>query len=89
MKQQHAAQANEIRAGWFLILSACAGVACCSITLPYYSIGMLMGLVTAEFAWSRADFQCALILSSGRGALTAPMVGWLCERYGPRKVALH
>ena len=88
MKQQHAAQASEIRAGWFLILSACAGVACCSITLPYYSIGMLMGPVTADFGWSRAEFQGALILSSGLGALTAPVVGWLCDRYGPRKVAL-
>ena len=88
MKQQHAVPANEIRAGWFLILSACAGVACCSITLPYYSIGMLMGPVTTEFGWSRAQFQGALILSSGLGALTAPVVGWLCDRYGPRKVAL-
>ena len=86
--QRHAVQANEIRAGWFLILSACAGVACCSITLPYYSIGMLMGPVTASFGWSRAEFQGALLLSSGLGALTAPVVGWLCDRYGPRKVAL-
>lgn len=86
--QQQPVQATEIRAGWFLILSACAGVACCSITLPYYSIGMLMGPVTANFGWSRAEFQGALLLSSGLGALTAPLVGWLCDRYSPRKVAL-
>ena len=88
MTQQHPRHTSEIRAGWFLILSACAGVACCSITLPYYSIGMLMGPMTTHFGWSRAEFQGALLLSSGLGALTAPVVGWLCDRYGPRKVAL-
>ena len=88
MTPQSLRQPSELRSGWFLILSACAGVACCSITLPYYSIGVLMGPVTAAFGWSRAEFQSAMILSSGLGALTAPLVGWLCDRYGPRKVAL-
>ena len=88
MTQQQTLPRSEIRAGWFLILSACAGVACCSITLPFYSIGVLMRPVTATFGWSRAEFQSAMLLSSGLGALTAPVVGWLCDRYGPRKVAL-
>ncbi len=88
MAKQQTRGRGEIRQGWWLILSACAGVACCSITLPFYSIGVLMGPVTANFGWSRAEFQSAMLLSSGLGALTAPVVGWLCDRYGPRKVAL-
>lgn len=81
-------QVSEIRNGRWLILSACVGVVCCSITLPFYSIGVLMGPVTETFGWSRAQFQSAMVLSSGLGALTAPVVGWLCDRYGPRKVVM-
>jgi len=76
MELQRAEQSGEIRAGWFLILSACVGVACCSITLPYYSIGMLMGPITANFGWSRAEFEGALVLSTGLGALAAPLGAW-------------
>lgn len=79
---------GELRRGWLLILSACTGVICSSIVLPYYSIGALVVPVTTEFGWSRAQFQAAILLSSGLGALTAPVVGWLSDRYGSRRVAL-
>lgn len=81
-------QVSEIRSGAWLLLSAGFGVLCCSITLPFYSIGVLMGPVTAEFGWTRAEFQSAMLLSSGLGALTSPVIGWLCDRFGTRTVAL-
>jgi len=79
---------EELRRGWRLIGAACAGVICSSIVLPYYSIGALVAPVTAEFGWTRAQFQTAILFSSGLGALTAPIVGWLIDRYGARKIAL-
>ena len=71
-----------------LILSSCAGVICSSIVLPYYSIGALVVPVTSEFGWTRAQFQTAILFSSGLGALTAPVIGWLSDRYGARRLAL-
>ena len=44
--------------------------------------------ITEEFGWQRAEFQMAILFSSGLGALTAPVVGWLIDRYGARRVAL-
>lgn len=59
-----------------------------SIVLPYYSIGALVVPVTEEFGWTRAQFQTAILFSSGLGALTAPVIGWLSGKFGARTLAL-
>lgn len=79
---------GELRRGWLLILSSCAGVICSSVVLPYYSIGALVVPVTSDLGWTRSEFQTAILFSSGLGALTAPFVGWLCDRFGSRALAL-
>jgi OFA family oxalate/formate antiporter-like MFS transporter len=79
---------SEVRSNWRLLLSACTGIICSSIVLPYYSIGALVIPITEEFGWQRAEFQMAILFSSGLGALTAPVVGWCIDRYGARRVAL-
>jgi predicted MFS family arabinose efflux permease len=38
--------------------------------------------------WSRADIQFAIAFSSGIGGLTAPLTGWMIDRFGARLVAL-
>jgi len=79
---------REIAQRWPLIMATCIGIISSSFVLPYYSIGALLTPVTEEFGWSRAQFQAAILFSSGLGALTSPLVGWLNDRYGPRRVAL-
>ena len=79
---------NEIAARWPLILATCIGIMSSSFVLPYYTIGVLVVPVTEEFGWSRAEFQAAILFSSGLGALTSPFVGWLIDRYGSRRIAL-
>ena len=79
---------NELSRGWRLIFAACMGVICSSIVLPYYTIGALVVPVTEEFGWTRAEFQTAILFSSGLGALTSPIIGWLIDKYGARRLAL-
>jgi len=79
---------GELRRGWVLIMCACTGVICSAVVLPYYSIGALVVPVTTELGWTRAEFQAAIFFSSGLGALTAPAIGWLCDRFGARALAL-
>tara|TARA_A100001037_G_scaffold298327_1_gene321858 strand:- start:29729 stop:30958 length:1230 start_codon:yes stop_codon:yes gene_type:complete len=79
---------GELRGNWTLLVSACTGIICSSIVLPYYSIGALVVPVTEAFGWGRAQFQAAILFSSGLGALTAPLVGWLIDRFGARRIAL-
>ncbi len=79
---------SEIRRGWLLILASSIGVACSSIVLPYYSLGSFVKPLASEFGWARGDVLLALLLTTGLGALTAPLIGWLSDRYGPRRVAI-
>jgi len=79
---------NELTRNWLLLLSASLGVICSSIVLPFYSLGALVVPITEEFGWSRAEFQLALLFSTGTGVITAPAVGWLLERVGARVMAI-
>ena len=79
---------SELKRGWRFVSACCVGVICSSIVLPYYSIGTLVEPVTSTFGWTRAEFQAAILFSSGLGALTAPAVGWLIDRYGVRRVGI-
>ena len=79
---------SELQRNWHLILSSGFGIACSSIVLPFYTMSALVGPVTAAFGWQRSDMLFCLAFSSGLGALTAPLVGVLIDRFGARAVAL-
>ena len=79
---------NELKNNWVLLFSASIGVICSSIVLPFYSLGALVVPITQEFGWSRAEFQLALLFSTGAGVVTAPLVGIFLDRVGIRKMAL-
>jgi MFS family permease len=78
----------ELKAGWLLLVACAIGVGCSAIALPFYSIGPLTKPVEAATGWARSEIQFAILFSSGLGALTSPIVGWLIERYGARRVAM-
>ena len=44
--------------------------------------------ITTEFGWSRAEFQLAILFSTGAGVITAPIVGLLVDKLGVRFMAL-
>ncbi|MGK0224377.1 MAG: OFA family oxalate/formate antiporter-like MFS transporter [Limisphaerales bacterium] len=79
---------SEIRSQWRLLTSAGAGIIFSVLVLPYYTIGVMVVPITEEFGWSRASFLAATFFSAGLGAVTSPLIGWLCDRYGSRRVAL-
>ena len=79
---------NELKNNWILLFSASIGVICSSIVLPFYSLGALVVPITQEFGWSRAEFQLALLFSTGAGVVTAPLVGIFLDKVGIRKMAL-
>lgn len=79
---------SEVRLGWKLILASSMGVICSAVVLPFYTIGALLKPLTAEFGWDRSEVQLGILFSSGLGALTALLVGSLCDRYGPRALVL-
>lgn len=79
---------QELRGGWTLLVACAVGVGLSAIAIPFYAIGPLTGPIEAELGWARADIQLAILFSSGLGALTAPVTGWMIDRFGARTVAL-
>ncbi len=78
----------ELAAGWRVLVASAVGVGLSAITLPFYALGPLAKPIEAATGWARADIFVAIIFSSGIGALTAPLTGWMVDRFGPRAVAL-
>ncbi|MFV0643883.1 MAG: MFS transporter [Sphingomonadaceae bacterium] len=79
---------QELRENWPILLACAIGVGCSAIALPFYSIGPLTKPIEADTGWARSSIQFAIVFSSGIGALTAPLTGWMIARFGPRKVAI-
>ncbi|WP_217705684.1 MFS transporter [Peristeroidobacter soli] len=83
-----AAEQAELIGGWRLLLACVAGVAFGSIGFATYSIGAFVKPLEAEFGWSRADVQGAILFSMGLGGIAAPLAGMLIDRFGARLIAL-
>ncbi|PEQ11295.1 hypothetical protein B2G71_17160 [Novosphingobium sp. PC22D] len=79
---------DELRRGWPILLACAIGVACSAIALPFYSIGPLTKPIEADTGWTRSSIQFAILFSSGIGALTAPVTGWMIDRFGARRIAV-
>jgi predicted MFS family arabinose efflux permease len=80
--------AQELKSGSPLIVACAIGVACSAIALPFYATGVVTKPIVEEFGWQRGDVQFAIMFSSGLGALTAPVTGWIISKWSARAVAL-
>jgi OFA family oxalate/formate antiporter-like MFS transporter len=78
----------ELAAGWRVLIACAVGVGLSAISLPFYAIGPLAKPIEAATGWARADIFVAIVFSSGIGALTSPVIGWMIDRFGPRPVAV-
>jgi MFS family permease len=80
--------ANEFRAGWKPLLAAFVGAGCGINSIPFYTHGVFVGAITAEYGWSRGATQFAFSFVMMSALITAPLIGFVIDRIGTRKVAL-
>jgi len=73
--------------GWWIVLA--------SIISGFYGTGVFHHGFTAffnpivkEFGWSRALTSIAFSIQRAESGISAPIVGWLITKYGPRKVMM-
>jgi len=78
---------NEFRKGWPIVLASVVGMMLGISSLPFYTLGVFAKPIIREFGWSRGQYQGAF-MAMILGAATAPLVGYLCDRFGVRRVAL-
>ncbi|MFQ5634892.1 MAG: MFS transporter [Gammaproteobacteria bacterium] len=79
---------SEFRKGWGPLLACILGTACGILAITFYTQGLFAGPVAAEFGWSRGQFFLGFTIMQLMGLLTAPTVGTIVDKIGPRKVGI-
>jgi len=79
---------GEFKRGWTIIVVAAIGMACGLSALPIYSIGTFTKPLTEAFGWSRAEVQGIYSWMTIGNLVAAPILGWLIDSQGVRKVAI-
>lgn len=80
--------AQELGRGWKILLVCMIGVGFGATGLPFYTMGLFMKPLSAEFGWSAATVAGAAMCLQAGLIVTAPFVGKVVDRFGARRVAL-
>lgn len=80
--------AAELASGWPLLLAATLGSGMGASSLIFYSLGVFVAPLQAAFGWTRGDVTSAMLFSSAGLVLAAPVLGFLIDRVGERRIAL-
>lgn len=83
-----APEVGEFRQGWALLLASFIGIMVGLTGLPFYSYGVFAGTLEAEFGWSRSQTQLPMLFQTIGSLAVLPFVGWACDRFGARPIAL-
>lgn len=73
--------------GWWVVV-ACATIAFYGGGIFFYGFSAFFNPIIKDFGWSRAALSGAFSLQRVEGGIAAPIIGWLVDRYGPRRIML-
>lgn len=79
---------GEFARSWPVVVAAAIGIGIGVASSPFYTAGLFLKALTAEFGWSRAGASSGSLALSLGIALAAPVVGRLADRLGSRAVAV-
>lgn len=88
MSDGQAVETSEFRRGWAVLLASFVGIMVGLTGLPFYSYGVFAGSLEAEFGWSRSQTQLPLLFQTIGALAVMPFIGWACDKFGARPVAL-
>jgi MFS family permease len=78
----------EFKWGWPVVVSSALGIALGMSPLPFYTIGVFAGPYGQEFGWRIDQVMSALAMFTVVAMITSPVVGYITDRVGVRKVVL-
>lgn len=78
----------EFRFGWPVVLASALGIGLGLSPLPFYTIGVFVGPYSQEFGWSVAFIFSGMLVLTVGVLVMGPVIGFMTDRYGVRKVAL-
>ncbi len=74
----------EFLQGWRPLTAATIGIGVGVASLPFYTFGLFIPELEAEFGWSRSSLSSILLIGSLINVLLTPLVGAIIDRYGVR-----
>ncbi len=79
---------SEFRLGTKPLIAAFLGVMCGASPIPFNVLGALFKPLQDEFGWNRGQISAGITVFGITASLMAPVIGWLSDKYGVRRVAL-
>lgn len=73
--------------GWWIVVAG-ALINMYGAGIWFYGFPIFYKALLDEFGWSAAAGAAVISLSRLEGGLEGPIVGWLVDRYGPRRLAI-
>jgi MFS family permease len=73
---------------WWIVFACACGLLVGAGSILIFSFGVFLKPVTAELGISRGDLSAGLGISAWFVALACPIVGWLIDRFGTRRVMI-
>jgi len=78
----------EFKFGWPVVVASAIGIGLGMSPLPFYTIGVFAAPLVAEFGWGYDQVFLSLAVFTLAAVIASPIIGYLTDRYGPRRVAL-
>lgn len=79
---------NEFLAGWRILLASFLGIALGLSSLYFYSLGIFIKPLAAEFGWSRGEASMGVLVGTLCSAVVSMPTGQLVDRIGAVKVGV-
>src|SRR5215472_7900157 len=79
---------NRIFYGWVVVAVAAVGLFFSGAPIVVFSFGVFLKPLSQEFHTGRGAISLAFTIHNFVGAFCAPVIGWLVDRYGARKVVV-
>ncbi|MEO6717259.1 MAG: MFS transporter [Novosphingobium sp.] len=77
---------EEWRRHWAVVVAASAGMGMAAVIS--FAAGLFIAPLEKEFGWSRTEISSAHMISAVAIILLAPFVGYLVDRFGPRRLGI-
>ena len=79
---------NKLFYGWIIVGTSVIGLATGWAAIGVFSFGAFIKPLEAEFGWQRGEISLALAVINLTGIAMAPILGFLVDKHGVRKILL-
>ena len=73
---------------WWIVFATICGLAVGAGPINVFTFGVFLKPITEDLGLSRGAFSAALTFHAAIAAIVLPIIGWLVDRWGARRIML-